>query len=59
VVAPVVPADRPPARDPLWVPIVLLVLAVLVVEWAVYQRDALTRLWRGFGARLGRPAGSA
>ena len=59
VVAPAVPADRPPARDPLWVPIVLLVLAVLVVEWAVYQRDALTRLWRGLGARLGRPAGGA
>ena len=59
VVAPVAPVDRPPARDPLWVPIVLLVLAVLVVEWAVYQRDSLTRLWRGLGARLGRPAGGA
>jgi hypothetical protein len=59
VVAPVAPADRPPARDQLWVPILLLVLAVLVVEWAVYQRDALTRLWRGLGARLGRPAGGA
>jgi len=50
-------ADRPPARDELWVPIVLLVLAVLIVEWSVYQRDALTRLWRGIGARFGRPAG--
>jgi hypothetical protein len=53
----VAPADRPPARDELWVPILLLVLAVLLVEWAVYQRDALTRLWRGIGSRLRRPAG--
>jgi len=58
-VAPVAPVDRPPARDELWVPILLLVLAVLVVEWAVYQRDALTRLWRGIGTRLRRPAGGA
>jgi hypothetical protein len=60
VVGPVAPADRPPARDELWVPILLLVLVVLLVEWAVYQRDALTRLWRGLGARLGRqPGGGA
>ncbi len=52
------PADRPPARDELWAPILLLVLLVLCVEWAVYQRDALIRLWRGLGGRLGRrPAG--
>ncbi len=44
--------DRPPAHDELWVPIVLLVLAVLLAEWIVYQRDAVTRLWRGFRARL-------
>jgi hypothetical protein len=54
----VAPADRPPARDELWAPILLLVLLFLCVEWAVYQRDALTRLWRGLGGRLrGRPAG--
>jgi hypothetical protein len=52
------PADRPPARDELWAPILLLVLLVLCVEWAVYQRDALIRLWRGLGGRLRRrPAG--
>jgi hypothetical protein len=46
--------DRPPARDELWVPIVLLAIAVLLAEWVVYQRDAVTRLWRGFRGRLGR-----
>jgi hypothetical protein len=63
--AAVAPVDRPPARDELWAPILLLVLLFLCVEWAVYQRDALTRLWRGLGGRLrglggrvrGRPAG--
>lgn len=53
--------ERPPARDELWVPIVLVALAVLLAEWLVYQRDAVTRLWRGLRARLGRgeaaPAG--
>jgi len=47
-------ADRPPARDELWVPIVLIAIAVLLAEWIVYQRDAVTRLWRGFRSRLGR-----
>ena len=54
------PVERPPARDELWAPILLLVLLFLCVEWAVYQRDALIRLWRGVGGRLrGRrsPAG--
>ena len=46
--------ERPPARDELWVPIVLIALAVLLAEWIVYQRDAVTRLWRGLRARLGR-----
>jgi hypothetical protein len=45
---------RPPARDELWIPIILIVLAVLMAEWLVYQRDAVLRLWRGF---RGRPAG--
>lgn len=53
--------ERPPARDELWVPIVLVALAVLLAEWLVYQRDAVTRLWRGLRARLARgeaaPAG--
>ncbi len=47
------PAARPPARDELWVPIVLLVLFVLMAEWVAYQRDAVTRLWRGLRSRVG------
>jgi hypothetical protein len=47
---------RPTARDELWVPIVLLVLLVLCVEWAVYHRDALIRLRRGISARFTRDA---
>ena len=50
---------RPPARDELWVPIVLLVLAFLVAEWLVYQRDAVLRLWRGISGRVPRRGGSA
>lgn len=50
----VTPGPKPPARDELWVPIVLLVLVLLMVEWLVYQRDAVTRLWRGVRARVGR-----
>jgi hypothetical protein len=45
---------RPTARDELWVPIVLIVLVALCVEWAVYQRDAIVRLRRGLAARFGR-----
>jgi hypothetical protein len=39
--------ERPIARDELWVLVVLIVLAVLMAEWLVYHRDAVTRLWRG------------
>jgi hypothetical protein len=45
---------RPSARDELWIPIVLLVLLVLSIEWAVYHRDAVIRIRRGFATRLGR-----
>ena len=38
------PRDRPTARDELWIPIVLLVLVGLCVEWAVYHRDAVIRM---------------
>jgi hypothetical protein len=48
------PETRPTTRDELWVPIVLLVLLGLCIEWAVYHRDALIRLRRGLGARFGR-----
>ncbi len=47
---------RPTTRDELWGPILLLVLIGLCVEWAVYHRDALIRLRRGFGARFRRQA---
>ena len=35
-------------------PILLVVLLVLSVEWAVYHRDAVTRLRRSLGERFGR-----
>jgi hypothetical protein len=47
---------RATARDELWIPIVLLVLVGLCIEWAVYHRDALTRMRRGLGARFGHDA---
>jgi len=52
-----VATQRPTTRDELWVPIVLLVLAFLCVEWAVYQRDGLIRIRRSVSARLRRDAG--
>jgi hypothetical protein len=48
---------RPAARDELWVAIVLVVLAILLIEWLVYHRDAVTRLWRGVRRRPFPPAG--
>ena len=50
---------RPNARDELWVPIVLIVLVGLCVEWALYHRDAVLRAWRGLTGRLRRPARSS
>jgi len=44
--------DRPPARDELWIPIVLLALLALMAEWVVYQRDAVLRLWRSLRGRV-------
>ncbi len=52
--------ERPTARDELWIPIVLIVLVALCVEWAVYQRDAVVRLRRELADRFGRrPAGGS
>jgi hypothetical protein len=51
--------ERPTTRDELWVPIVLIVLIVLCVEWALYHRDGLTRVRRGLAARLGRDTSGA
>jgi Mg-chelatase subunit ChlD len=46
--------ERPSTRDELWVPLVLLVLIALCIEWAVYHRDALIRLRRGLHDRFSR-----
>ncbi|HEY3336610.1 MAG TPA: VWA domain-containing protein [Candidatus Limnocylindrales bacterium] len=46
--------QRPNARDELWIPIVLIALLVLTVEWLVYERDTLARLRRAIATRLGR-----
>jgi Ca-activated chloride channel homolog len=48
--------SRPPARDELWFPIVLLVLVGLCVEWALYHRDVVIRAWRSVAGRFRRPA---
>ncbi|HEX5148022.1 MAG TPA: BatA and WFA domain-containing protein [Candidatus Limnocylindrales bacterium] len=50
------PTERPMSRDELWVPIVLIVLVALCVEWALFHRDGVIRLRRSIGARLGRGA---
>jgi VWA domain-containing protein/aerotolerance regulator-like protein len=54
-------ADRPNARDEVWIPIAILVLVLLCVEWIVYHRDAVLRGWRALGGRIGgaRGAGGA
>ncbi|MEA2548415.1 MAG: hypothetical protein QOE42_1013, partial [Chloroflexota bacterium] len=52
-------ATRPNARDELWIPLVLLVLVGLCVEWSFYHRDAVLRAWRGLTGRLRRNDGQA
>ena len=49
--------ERPTTRDELWVPIVLLVLTFLCIEWALYHRDGLIRIKRSLTTRLRRDAG--
>jgi Ca-activated chloride channel family protein len=49
--------DRPPARDELWGPVLLVVLGLLLLEWAVYQRDTLARARRSIVSRLRRGSG--
>lgn len=46
------------ARDDWWPPLVLIVLAVLMVEWLVYERDGGRRIWNGVRSGLhgGRPS---
>jgi hypothetical protein len=47
-------AGRPNARDELWIPVVLLVLVVLCIEWSLYHRDAVLRGWRALNGRVRR-----
>jgi Ca-activated chloride channel family protein len=49
--------ERPTTRDELWVPIVLLVLTFLCVEWALYHRDGFIRIRRSLVTRLRRDTG--
>lgn len=51
-------ASPPAARDELWVVLVLAVLVVLLAEWLVYQRDAVTRIWRALRRRPATAAGA-
>ena len=46
---------RPAARDELWVPIVLIVLIGLCLEWALFHRDVISRARRAIASRI-RPA---
>jgi hypothetical protein len=48
--------DRPAARDEMWIPILLVVLTLLLVEWMVYERDSVARIRRALETRLGRAA---
>jgi len=52
-------AERPNARDELWIPIVLIALLILTAEWLVYERDTLARVRRAIAGRLARSSGSA
>lgn len=48
------PTVRPTSRDELWIPLIVIILAGLCIEWAVYHRDALVRVRRGLAIRFGR-----
>jgi len=51
-------SPRPTSRDELWTPLVLIVLAVLCVEWMLYHRDGVIRIRRALTSRLGRAPGA-
>ena len=51
-------AARPAARDELWVPILVVVLVLLCLEWAIYARDSLSRARRALVVRFGRDRSS-
>jgi von Willebrand factor type A domain/Aerotolerance regulator N-terminal len=43
------------ARDEWWVPLALIALGLLLIEWVVYERDGARRLAAGLTGGLGRP----
>jgi hypothetical protein len=51
------------ARDEWWVPLALLALLLLVLEWLVYERDGARRIWQAarrlLWVRPTRPRGAA
>ncbi len=50
--------DRPAARDDLWIPLAAIAIALLALEAAIFQRDALVRVRRWLARRPGGgPAG--
>ena len=51
-------AARPAARDELWIPLLIVVLVLLCIEWAVYERDSLSRGRRAL-AGAARATGTA
>lgn len=51
--------ERPFARDELWIPIVVIALLILSLEWAIYHRDAAVRIGRAITARRGPADGAA
>ena len=55
-------ADTGTARDEGWPPLVALILAIMLAEWALYERDGARRIWatiRGVGRRSGRATPAA
>jgi len=40
------------ARDEWWVPVAILILALLMLEWLVYERDGARRLLRSMQGPL-------
>jgi hypothetical protein len=47
------------ARDEWWVPLVVLLLAILAAEWLLYERDGARRIANGIRSRLSRPRATA
>ncbi|OGN88189.1 MAG: hypothetical protein A2X23_06035 [Chloroflexi bacterium GWC2_73_18] len=45
-------AEAGTTRDEIWLPLLLLALLLLAIEWAVYERDGLLRLRRAARDRL-------